>query len=226
MQIENFYSEILQAAVVEIKTARATIARQINSAAIGVYWNLGKLLFEKKIEKGHGAGVVNRLSVDLKLEFPDMGLSPRNLWDMKRFYEHYQGAPAKLRRSVAVLPWKHNLLILGKTNDYDEALFYAQKATENGWTRDILLNHLKADTYQATKQLNPSHNFNKTMPVHIAEQATELLKSKYNLGFLGLTETVKEIELERRLIEKIKQFILELLCKPLHKISYAYRFVM
>ena len=51
-------------------------------AAMGVYWNLGKLLSEKKIEKGHGAGGVNKLSVDLKTEFPDMGLSPRNLWNM------------------------------------------------------------------------------------------------------------------------------------------------
>jgi hypothetical protein len=48
---------------------------------------LGKLLFEKQLTDGYGSGVVNQLSVDLKTEFPDMGLSPRNLWDMKRFYE-------------------------------------------------------------------------------------------------------------------------------------------
>jgi predicted nuclease of restriction endonuclease-like (RecB) superfamily len=210
MELEKHYSEILHAAVAEIKTARASIARQVNAAAIGVYWNLGKLLSEKKIEKGYGAGVVNRLSVDLKMEFPDMGLSPRNLWDMKRFYEYYRDASEKLRRSVAVLPWKHNLLILSKTESHDEALFYVGKALENGWTRDLLLNHLKAGTYHAEKQLKSSHNFNRALPAPIAEQASELLKSKYNLGFLGLTETVKETELERRLIEKIKQFVLEL----------------
>ncbi|MBU3123753.1 DUF1016 family protein [Sinomicrobium sp. 2019215] len=43
----------------------------------------------------------------------------------------------------------------------------------------------------------------------MAEQASELLKNKYNLGFPGLTETVKETELECRLIKKIKYFILE-----------------
>lgn len=86
MQPDPFYADIFNQAVTEIRTARTSIARQVNAAAIGVYWNLGKLLSEKKIEKGHGAGVVNRLSVDLKSEFPDMGLSPRNLWDMKRFY--------------------------------------------------------------------------------------------------------------------------------------------
>jgi hypothetical protein len=48
---------------------------------------LGKLLFEIQLTDGYGSGVVNQLSFDLKTEFPDIGLSPRNLWDMKRFYE-------------------------------------------------------------------------------------------------------------------------------------------
>ncbi len=50
-----------------------------------------------------------------------IGVSSRNLWDMKRFYEHYKDASPKLRRSVAVLPCKHNLLILSKTNSLKEA---------------------------------------------------------------------------------------------------------
>lgn len=140
-----------------------------------VYWNLGKLLSERKIEKGHGASVIKQLSVDLKLEFPDMGLSPRNLWDMKRFYEFHKDSPAKLRQRVAVLPWKHNLLILTKTQDHDEALFYAQKAVELGWSRDILLNYLKADAYHNELSLPKSHNFNETLPLQLAEQTDEIL---------------------------------------------------
>jgi len=103
MALENIYNELLNQAVNEIKTARNKIARQVNQTSISVYWNLGKLLSEKKIEKGHWAGVVNRLSIDLKIEFPDMGLSPRNLWDMKKFYEYYKNAEPKLRQAVAVL---------------------------------------------------------------------------------------------------------------------------
>lgn len=210
MELEKHYSDILQQAVTEIKSARNTIARQVNAAAMGVYWNLGKLLAEKKIEKGHGAHVVNRLSVDLKVEFPDMGLSPRNLWDMKRFYERYKDASQKLRQAVAVLPWKHNLLILSKTKEHDEALFYAEKTLELGWSRNILLNYLKAGAYQTEKKLPKSHNFQETLPEILAEQADDMLKSNYNLGFLGLTQAVREKELEQRLVEKIKHFVLEL----------------
>ena len=197
MELDKDYSELLQQAVAEIRTAKNTIARQVNGAAMGVYWNLGKLLFEKKIEKGHGAGVVNRLSFDLKSEFPDMGLSPRNLWNMKRFYERYAEADTKLLQAVAVLPWGHNLLLLDKINTDNEALFYAEKASLLGWSRDILLNYLKADAYHVEKNLLKSHNFNEILPEILAEQANDMLKSSYNLGFLGLTQSVRETELEQ-----------------------------
>lgn len=76
---QNDYTEILRQAVAEIHTARNVVAKQLASAANSVYWSLGKLLFEKQLEEGYGSGVVKQLSVDLKNEFPDMGLSPRNL---------------------------------------------------------------------------------------------------------------------------------------------------
>ncbi len=149
MKPENQYDEILRQAVAEIQNARIKIAKQVNVASNSVYWNLGKLLFEKKVEKGHGAAVVNSLSSDLKAEFPDMGLSPRNLWNMKRFYERYKDADSKLLQSVAVLPWGHNLLLLDKNIENNAAFFYVEKAISLGWSRDILLNYLKADAYNS-----------------------------------------------------------------------------
>ena len=53
---EREYAEILQRAVLEIHTARSAIARQINSTTNSVYWNLGKLLFEKQLVEGYGSG--------------------------------------------------------------------------------------------------------------------------------------------------------------------------
>jgi hypothetical protein len=53
------------------------------------------LLFEIQLDNGYDSDVVNQLSVDLKTEFTDMDLSPRNLWDMKRFYERYFSADTK-----------------------------------------------------------------------------------------------------------------------------------
>ena len=66
---DSDYDEILQQAVAEIRVARTLIAKQVNSAANSVYWNIGKLLFERQLEEGYGSGVVKQLSIDLKNEF-------------------------------------------------------------------------------------------------------------------------------------------------------------
>lgn len=207
---ENVYAEILRQAVAEIQTARTAIARQVNSATNAVYWNLGKLLFERQLQEGYGSGVVKRLSVDLKAEFPDMGVSPRNLWDMKRFFERYSEGSQKLRQAVAVLPWGHNLIILNKVKEDNVAEFYANEVVTKGWSRDLLLNAIKMDTYSVAQKQLKSNNFDITLPEAHAEYANEVFRSSYNLGFLRTTEPIRELELEQRLVAKIKSFVLEL----------------
>ena len=81
------YNEILQRCVAVIEQARSTVAKAVSTAASNTYWEIGKLLYERKLESEHGEAVVKRLSVDLKERFPKMGTSPRNLWYMKNFYE-------------------------------------------------------------------------------------------------------------------------------------------
>ncbi len=204
------YGSILKQAVEHIRTARIVIAKQINNATQSVYWNLGKLLFEKQLSEGYGSGVVNQLSIDLKNEFPDMGLSPRNLWDMKRFYERYHLADPKLRQLVAVLPWGHNLLLINKVQSPEAVAYYANESVAKGWSRDLLLNAIKMDSYTRVQKNIATNNFNQTLPAISADYANEVFKNSYNLGFLGITEPIKELELEKRLITKIRSFILEL----------------
>lgn len=205
-----YYNEILQSAIVQINNARSILAKQVNRSTNAVYWNLGKLLFEKQIEEGHGSGVVKQLSFDLKIQFPDLGVSPRNLWDMKRFYERYHKADLKLQQAVAVLPWGHNVLLLNKLKDDSSIEYYANQVLEKGWSRDLLLNAIKLNRFAESKQAIKPNNFEKTLPKISAEYVKEVFKSTYNLGFLGVTEPLKEIELENRLIAKIKAFVLEL----------------
>lgn len=207
---DNEYSQILQQAVAEIRLARTTVARQVNSIVNSAYWSIGKLLYEKNLEGGYGSGVVKRLSVDLKAEFPDMGLSPRNLWYMKRYYELYYQADIKVQRNVALLPWGHNILLIDKELSLEKVLFYSQEAVQKGWKKELLLNAIKMDTYTICQQQIKSNNFNAALPEAQANYANEVFQSSYNLGFLGITEPVKELELEKRLVAKIKSFLLEL----------------
>ncbi|HRI01651.1 MAG TPA: PDDEXK nuclease domain-containing protein, partial [Saprospiraceae bacterium] len=68
----------------------------------------------------------------------------------------------------------------------------------------------KMDSYAHAQKQIKSHNFNETLPIIHSDYANEVFKDSYNLGFLGITDKVKEAELEKRLVEKIKSFVLEL----------------
>jgi predicted nuclease of restriction endonuclease-like (RecB) superfamily len=72
------------------------------------------------------------------------------------------------------------------------------------------LNQIKAGAYERAVTDKKSHNFELALPEHLAEQADEMLKSSYNLEFLGLRRAVTERALEDRLIERLRDFILEL----------------
>ena len=206
----NFdYEEMLLQAINHIRDGRNYLAKQISSTISSVYWNIGKLLFDRHLEEGYGSGVVKQLSVDLKREFPDMGLSPRNLWYMKRFYERYYQADTKLQRCVAVLPWRHNILLLDKQVSDEKVIFYSNEVIEKGWSQEMLLNAIKMDTFAFQQQLK-SNNFEEILPKPHSKFANEVFRNSYNLGFLGVVDPMIEMNLERRLVERIKQFILEL----------------
>ncbi|WP_314280881.1 YhcG family protein [Capnocytophaga leadbetteri] len=204
------YDEMLSQAVNQIRNGRNYLAKQLSSTISSVYWNLGKLLFDRHLEEGYGSGVVKQLSADLKREFPDMGLSPRNLWYMKRLYERYYQSDTKLQRSIAVLPWRHNILLLDKQVTDEEVIFYSNEVIEKGWSQEMLLNAIKMNTFAFQQQQQKSNNFEETLPKLHAEFANEVFKNSYNLGFLEVIAPIYEISLEKRLVERIKQFILEL----------------
>lgn len=210
LQIESEYGEILQQAVAVIKQARVNVARQLNVGENAAYWEIGKMLHERKLDSKHGNSVVRRLSVDLKEHFPDMGVSPRQLWNMKKYYARYCNFAEKVLQSVALLTWGQNLFLLSQNFDDNQILFYANECIAKGWTRDLLMNAVKMQMYEHAALKGPINNFKETLAENQAAFANEAFRSTYNLGFLGITEPVMELELERKLVEKVRQFLLEL----------------
>lgn len=193
----------------EIQTARFQVVKTITKEHIELYWKIGKIILEKQKEEGWGKSVVEKISNDLQKDFPGSdGYSTRNLWDMRRFYSRYS-TNEKLRQLVAEIPWGQNLLILTKIKDDKEAEFYLTATKEYGWSRNVLLNQIKAKAYQRALSENKTHNFKNVLPEYLSEQADEALKSEYNLEFLGLKESIKERELENKMIEKIRDVIME-----------------
>jgi predicted nuclease of restriction endonuclease-like (RecB) superfamily len=115
-----------------------------------------------------------------------------------------------LRQLVAEVPWGQNLLILNKLSDSIARLYYLRATAQFGWSRNVLLNQIKAGAYERAVVEKKTHNFPLALPEHLAEQADEMLKSSYNLEFLGIRREVKERDLENRLISRLQAFLLEL----------------
>jgi predicted nuclease of restriction endonuclease-like (RecB) superfamily len=204
------YQDFLREIKAQVIQSRIGAARSVNRALIGLYWSLGKLIVERQEALEWGNAVVEKLAADLKAEFPDItGFSPRNLWFFKQFYETYAEAPEFLKQAVSEIPWGHNILLMQRIKDEAARRYYLEATARLGWTRNVLLNQIKAGAYEVSLQ-NKSHNFSAVLTEYLAEQAEETLKSQYSLEFLGLTQTVHERDLERSLIARLKDFMIEL----------------
>ena len=165
-----------------------------------MYWEIGKKIVQEQEAKGWGSAVVERLAVDLKLEFPDMGgFSRIQLFFCRRLYLFYRDADEKVLQLVKQIPWGHNILIFRKSKSIHEAIFYLNSTFENNWSRNILDLHLDSNLY--ARKGKSITNFHATLPKPQADLANELLKDPYIFDFLTLENDVQELELERQLTQ-------------------------
>ena len=207
---EEDYQDLLHETIAVIESSRVQIAKQINTTIISSHWEIGRLLEERKLDSKHGDSVVKRLSADLKAKYPNMGLSPRNLWNMKRFYLRYYQEDIKVQRSVALLPWRHNIVLLRYNLSSEHVIFYANEVLNKGWSLDMLNLALKSEYHLSLQASERHNNFTLTMSNGNAEYANEIFRSRYHLGFIDAVEPLKELDLERHLVNKITSFIMEL----------------
>ena len=204
------YQNLLSSIKNNIQTARVRASKSINHTLMDMYWDIGKKIAQEQENQKWGKSVVENLSKDLKIIFPNQkGFSVQNLWYMRQFYMTYKDNPI-LQQAVGEIPWTHNIVIMTKVKEPIEQEFYLQATSEFGWTKAILENQIKANAYKTLKVNFKTHNFQKTLGENLALQAEEVLKSEYNLEFLGLSALVKERELENHILQKIKDFMLEL----------------
>lgn len=119
--------------------------------------------------------MVNRLSQDLKREFPDMkGFSRSNLMYMRAFAEAWSD-DAIVQRALVNLPWRQNIVLLEKLESPDERLWYAQQSIENGWSRNMLVAHIDSGLYR--KEKGVITNFEQTLPPLQSDLAYSIYQS-------------------------------------------------
>jgi predicted nuclease of restriction endonuclease-like (RecB) superfamily len=217
-----------------IHEARLRASQALNLELVGLYWRIGRAILDQQDQQGWGAKVIDRLADDLRTNFPEMkGFSPRNLKYMRAFAEAWpdagncapaaaplegavmihqlldkSGAEAFVHQLVHKLPWRHHCVILDKLKTREDRLWYAAKAIEHNWSRNILVMQIESRLRERSGAAVT--NFALTLPKPESDLARESLKDPYRFDFLGLTEESQEREIEKALVKHVTDFLLEL----------------
>ncbi|MBI1870641.1 MAG: DUF1016 domain-containing protein [Chlamydiae bacterium] len=179
-----------------------------NASMILAYWDMGHTILQRQKSEGWGSKVVDRLSADLRKEFPDMqGLSPRNLKYMRAFAAAWQDRSI-VQGALAQLTWYQNIALLQQLEDPETRLWYAQQTVTYGWSQPVLC--LQIEYHAHVRQGKAINNFSETLPPNDSDMASQVFKDPYLFDFLGTADPRQEREIEQALIDHIQRFLLEL----------------
>jgi predicted nuclease of restriction endonuclease-like (RecB) superfamily len=209
LALPNNYTEVLGALKQQVHAAQLTAHRRVNSQLVELYWSIGNVILERQADESWGSAVVARLAEDLRAAFPAMkGFSRSNLFYMRSFASAWPDRVGVVQQPVGLLPWGHITVLLGKLHDRDERDWYAARAAQHGWSRNVLSNQIMNRTRERIGA--PPTNFAGQLAPADSDLARELGKDPYVFDFLDLTDAVSERELEQALMDRIVDTLREL----------------
>ncbi|MBK5225435.1 MAG: DUF1016 family protein [Thermoleophilia bacterium] len=202
------YGNLLGEIKERIRSAQYAALRAVNRELIGLYWDIGRMIVEKQAREKWGRSVVEKLATDLQVEFPGVrGLSSKNLWKMKQFYESYAGNEI-LSPLVREIGWTHNTIVMMKCKDDLQREFYIRMTRKFGWTKNVLIHQIDNQTYEKT--LLNQVNFDKTLPEEVRNQAKLAVRDEYTFDFLELGDEFSERQLETQVLARVEPFLREM----------------
>ena len=190
-----------------IETARTRAFVAVNTTVIQLYWSIGEYISRKIAHEDWGKGTVTALADHIRRRHPGRsGFSASNLWRMRQFFELYRGEP-KLAPVVRELPWTHNMLIMSRCKREEEREFYLRLCRRERWGKRELERQLAGSLFERTV-LSPPKLAPAVRELH--PDAAAVFKDTYLIDFLDLPTAHSEADLHCGLVEKLKQFLIEL----------------
>ena len=122
VNIDKDYINWIEELKSRYRSAQIKAAVKVNAEKLHFNWELGRDLVIRKAEERWGSGVVEQLSLDLQVTFPESkGFSASNLWRMKQWYQFYCNEAGKLAQVAREL----------QTHDYQNVRKLAQAITKD-----------------------------------------------------------------------------------------------
>ena len=213
----------------KFRSSQIKASIKVNTTLLEFYWDLGGQIVQKQEKYKWGSGFLEKLSRDLSAEFPDVkGFSYTNVKNIRQWFVFWQQLVGELKTTksqqlvgessvdktkqivsqIFMIPWGHNIAIIQKCKNIDEAIYYVQNTLKNGISRSVLVHQIESNLYERNgKALT---NFENTLPPIQSDLAKEITKDPYIFDFVTLTQDYQEKELEDALTQNITNFLLEL----------------
>ena len=239
--IEHFdYMRLLSQVKLRVRLAQQRAIYSANDEMLRMYWDIGHLLSEAQKQIGWGNGALNRLSVDMRNDYPEIkGFSVRNCQCMIQFYNEYnqeltlpKDASPITQSSVAQLLRQKTQLSVAQLPKYNFTL----PILHLPWTHNIILiqrvkdikarywymvqtitNHWSKDYLaDAIKQDYYkrhgalANNFDMALPQPEAEEVKSMLKDPYLFDMLTFKDKFDERDIELGLVKEVEKFLLEM----------------
>ena len=190
-----------------IAAARLRAAQAVNTTLVELYWQVGQIISRKIAQAEGGDGVVAQLAVHLAQTQPGLrGFTRPNLFRMRQFYEAYRDHEI-VSPLVRQLPWTHNLIILNQSKRPEEREFYLRLAIQERWSKRVLERQLKTALFERAV-LNPVKVSPLVRQTH--PDALGIFKDSYMVEFLDLPQGHAEADLHQGLLQRLKDFLIEL----------------
>ncbi len=200
---ESSFKEISQL----IQQARLNALKVVNKELILLYWEVGKLI-SKKIEAATwGDNTIDQLAEYISITHPTLtGFSRRSLYRMKQFYKTYQGSEF-VPTLLTQISWSHHLHILSKSKSSEEREFYIQLAIKEAYSVRELERQIDSGYFE--RAFLAESKKPKTAIDTQGKFAESVFKDPYVLEFLNLPSVYSEKDLQKAIVQNLKQFILE-----------------
>lgn len=191
-----------------IRVAKQRAYAAVNSELIELYWQIGAYISQQVEKAAWGKSVVEQLADYIRTQEPNSeGFSKQNLWRMKQFYETYNDGGEILSTLSREISWSHNTLIMSRCKTVEEREFYIRMSIKEHYSVRQLERQIDSALFEryATNQIKLSPAVRE-----IAPKAESIFRDHYVMEFVGEKAGKPENTLRKALVNKMRDFILEL----------------
>ena len=207
----NKYNQLLVNIGSTLQKAKENAIKAINTELVKANWEIGRHIVEfeqhGKEKADYGSALLTSLAKDLKNKY-GKGFSKSNIYLCRLFYTKYQ----KFQTVSGKLSWSHYAELLTVSDDLARS-FYEKQSIKENWSFREMKRQIDSALFQ---RLALSKDKKGVLALadkgHIISTSTDAIKDPYVFEFLNIPKDsiIKEHDLEKKLIDNLQKFLLEL----------------